>query len=79
MIIDLILDRKECIEIKKVDAYDPKTFYNDVMDYGEIGFGILRALDSGNDEDVKQELYKYLVKQDYNLEIKKFIDSVKWL
>lgn len=79
MIIDLILDRKDYIENNGIDAYDPRTFYHDVMAYGEIGFGILRALDSGDDEDVKKELYNYLVKQDYNLEIKKFIDSVKWL
>ena len=79
MIIDLILDRKDFIKIDKIDNYDPKTFYYNVLDYGEVGFGITRAMDSGNDENVKQELYNYLVEQDYNLEIKKFIDSVTWL
>jgi len=32
MIIDLILDRKDNKE------YNPRKFYNDIMNYGEIGF-----------------------------------------
>lgn len=79
MIIDLILDRKDYIEIDKVDTYDAKQFYNNVMAYGEVGYGITRALDCGSEQDVKRELYRYLVNNDYNLEIKKFIDSVQWL
>ena len=79
MIIDLILDRKDYIKIDKVDTYDPKTFYHDVMRYGETGFGITRAMDTGTEIEVKKSLYQYLVDQDYNLDIKKFIDSVEWL
>lgn len=78
MIIDLILDRKDYIEIDKVDTYDPRTFYHDVMQYGEAGFGITRAMDTGTELEVKRSLYQYLVEQDYNLDIKKFIDSVEW-
>lgn len=79
MIIDLILDRKDYIKIDKVDTYDPKTFYHDVMQYGETGFGITRAMDTGSEKDIKRELYQYIVDQDYNPDIKKFIDSVEWL
>lgn len=79
MIIDLILDRKDYIEIDKVDTYNAREFYYNVMGYGEVGHGITRALDYGTNEDVKKALYQYLVEQGYNLEIKKFIDSVDWL
>lgn len=79
MIIDLILDRKDYIEIEKIDRYVARLFYKDVKAYGEVGFGILSALESGNENAVKKALHDYLEKQDYNLEIKKFIDSVEWL
>lgn len=79
MIIDLILDRKDYIEIDKVDTYSPQEFYHDVMRYGEVGFGITRAMDTGTEIEVKRSLYQYIVDQDYNLGIKKFIDSVEWL
>ena len=79
MIIDLILDRKDYIEIDKIDTYDPRIFYHDVMRYGEVGFGITRAMDTGTELEVKKSLYQYLVDQDYNPDIKKFIDSVEWL
>ena len=79
MIIDLILDRKDFIKIDKIDNYDPKTFYYNVMGYGEVGYGIARAMDLGDEKNVKDELYNYLVDQDYNLNIKAFIDSVTWL
>ena len=79
MIIDLILDRKDYIKIDKVDTYDPKAFYHDVVQYGEVGFGITRAMDTGTEIEVKRSLYQYLVDQDYNPDIKKFIDSVEWL
>ena len=79
MIIDLILDRKDLIETYKFDLYEARRFYKDVMSYGDIGLGILKAMDYGDENDVKKELYNYLVKYDYNLNIKTFIDSVQWL
>ena len=49
------------------------------MRYGEVGFGITRAMDTGTELEVKKSLYQYLADQDYNPDIKTFIDSVEWL
>ncbi len=73
MIIDLILDRYHG------DAYDPKKFYDAVMDYEEgTEYPISRALDDGEEEDVKRALCDY-VDGEYNPNIKKYINAVEWL
>lgn len=73
MIIDLILDRYHG------DAYDPKKFYDAVMDYEEgTEYPISRALDGGEEEDVKRALCDY-IDGEYNPNIKKFINAVEWL
>lgn len=77
MIIDLILDRKDG------KWYKPKTFYNEVMEYGEIfgdiAWNIARAMDEGEEDDVKEELCHYIISQGYNLSICDYINSVNWL
>lgn len=73
MIIDRILDRRDG------DTYNPKQLYNDCMGYGEIGHGIARAMDSGTELDVKIELIKYVLLNDYYHEICKYILEVDWL
>ena len=77
MIIDLILNRKEG------SSYDAKTFYNEVTNWGSLGiiegFKIAEALDSGENADVKRELAKYIINQEYNLNIISYINSVNWL
>lgn len=76
MIIDLILDRKEGV------MYTPKQFYNDVMVYEslfDMGYPISRALDYGNEKQVKKALCDYITNNGYNENIKKYINSVKWL
>lgn len=77
MIIDLILDRKDGF------GYSPREFYNDVMEYGrefgEMAFKIARAMDMGEEEDVKNELCNYVIEQDYNPEICDYINNVNWL
>lgn len=74
MIIDKILDRYDG------DAYDPEDFYNAMMSYEEgTDFPISRALDSGEEEDIKRELCAYIDDGNYNPKIKVFINSVKWL
>jgi hypothetical protein len=40
---------------------------------------ILKALDVGTDYDVKKALCKYIIEQDYNIEIMYFILSNKWI
>lgn len=77
MIIDLILDRKDS------DAYNPKEFYNEVMEYSSIFEGafdyITKAMDYGNELDVKNALCTYIDSNDYNPEIKQYIKSKNWL
>lgn len=73
MIIDLILDRRDG------GFYTAERFYHDVMAYGEIGHGIARALDSGTNKDVKRELCAYIDAQEYNPEIKEYINLITWL
>ena len=77
MIIDLILDRKDGFR------YSPREFYDDVMEYGkifgEMAFKIARAMDMGEEDDVKRKLCNYIIEQGYNLEICDYINSVNWL
>lgn len=76
MIIDLILDKKDGLN------YDPKEFYNDVLIY-ENTFNfepkISLALDYGENSDVQKALCEYIEDNDYNPEIKDYINSVNWL
>jgi hypothetical protein len=74
MIIDLILDRYDG------DAYDPKEFYDMVMEYEEgTDYPISTALDGGEEEDIRRELCAYIDDGNYNPKIKDFINSVKGL
>ena len=73
MIIDGILDRKDG------EPYDPKTFYNYCMGYGEISHGITRAMDSGSNRDVQEELADYIIENDYNRDIIEYIYSKDWI
>lgn len=76
MIIDLILDRKDGF------GYNARQFYNDCMDYCEIfnfDYGIPRALDGWENEDVQRELCKYIIENDYNPAICEYVNSVDWL
>lgn len=73
MIIDLILDRKDGEE------YNARDFYYACLHYGEVGDDITRALDSGTEKDVKKALCDYVIDNDYNKNICKYINSVNWL
>lgn len=73
MIIDLVLNRKDG------KAYNPKEFYNEVSQYGSIGFDIADAMDSGTEEQVKRSLARYIVNENYNLDIITYINSQNWL
>ena len=79
MIIDLILDRKMSSE----DDYDSNMFYLGIMEYTdifpELSNPISRAMEEGEEEDVKRELCNYIEKCGYNPEIKDYINSVNWL
>ena len=64
-------------------AYNAKDFYNELQDYGEIfgdlAWNIARAMDEGNEEDVKRELCNYVITQGYSENICDYINSVEWL
>lgn len=73
MMIDKILDRKDG------QAYNPKQFYDEAVQYGEVATGIASALDSGEESDVKRALCDYIIKNDYNRALCGYINSVEWL
>lgn len=77
MIIDLILDRQCGV------PYNAKRFYDNVRDYESYNFGstgsIYKAMDYGDEKDVKEVLCKYIDRNKYNPGIKNYINSVSWL
>ena len=75
MIVDIILEAQYDPE-----CYDAKEFYDYVMDspFTEFRY-IARALDSGSNDDVREALCHYIDSQNYNPEIKDFINSFNWL
>ena len=77
MIIDLILDRRAG------DEYDPRRFYAEVSDYGEIwpdlAYPIARAMDGGDEAEVKAALCDYIECNGYPEDIAEYVNSVKWL
>lgn len=76
MIIDLILDRKDG------EPYNPKDFYTNVLAYEDtFNFepAISKAMDYGEEEDVKRALCDYINRQNYNPSICDYINSVNWL
>ena len=79
MVIDLILDRKDNAEYGGIDTYNAHDFYIDCLRYGPIADGITKAMDYGSEADVKRELCKYIIKNEYNEKICDYINSVNWL
>lgn len=82
MIIDLILDRKDFGAVFTDNGsvkYNANDFYRAIFDYGEIGFDITRALDCGTEQDTKRALCDYIDNEQYNPDIKDYINSVDWL
>ena len=73
MIIDLILDRKDG------DDYRPSEFYFNVLEYGEPGHGITRAMDAGTNRDVQKALADYILDNEYNPALCGYVYSVNWL
>lgn len=73
MIIDLICDRMDGVH------YEPARFYYGVMNYGEIGHEITRAMDAGTNADVQAALCEYIKKQGYNTELCNYINEREWL
>ena len=82
MIIDLILDRKDNEEATGYDTYDPYEFYREVMSYEsifEMPRDISAALDYGTEDDVRKALCDYIDREQYNSDIKDYVNSKMWL
>ena len=79
MIIDLILDRKDNEKLDGKDSYKAHDFYFDVMRYGKIGDEITSAMDYGTEADVKRALCNYIDNNEYNPEIKNYINAKAWI
>lgn len=75
MIIDIILDRKE----GAID-YAPETHLKAIYDYATDArmSDIARALDSGNENDVKAALMRYITVCGYPSALLDYIASVRW-
>lgn len=75
MIIDVILDRKD----GAID-YAPETHLKAIYDYATDArmSDIARALDSGNEADVRAALMCYISTCGYPLELLDYIASVRW-
>ena len=87
MIIDLILGRINNAKTAKArelpDPYNPREFYDGIMDWYELipetAGPIARAMDEGEEADVKKELCTYIDNHGYNPGIKKDINKLNWL
>jgi hypothetical protein len=82
MVIDVILDRQDDDTVWTDDGpvpYSPEAFYRAIVDYGDVAWGITRAMDSGTEADVKKALKQYITDNGYAERIKDYIDSVNWL
>jgi NH3-dependent NAD+ synthetase len=77
MVVDYILDRKAGI------PYNAHDFYMYCMEesgcFGGMLDEITRAMDEGEEVDVRRELCNYIKSNGYNKRICKYINSVNWL
>lgn len=76
MLVDLILDRRDSI------SYCPSEFEEEVKEYCEFFpsyIPVYNALTDGSEDDVKDELCRYIDEEWYgNTLIKDYIRSVSW-
>lgn len=72
MIIDLILDRFDGM------PYRANDFYFGVLEYGEDGHEITRAMDAGTEADARRALCSFAAAEGCGAEVIRFINSVTW-
>ena len=70
MVIDLILDRKEGFSDLNAEYLEDMKRYE--FDY------INAAIDTNDDDTIKAALSRYIEENEYNPEIKNYINSVNW-
>lgn len=77
MLVDLILDRRDGV------SYSPSEFEEEVKEYCETFpsyIPVYKALLGGSEDDVKDELCRYIDNEWYGSPlIKDYINSVNWL
>ena len=77
MLVDLILDRRDGV------SYSPSEFEEEVKEYCETSPSykpVYKALLGGSEDDVKDELCRYIDNEWYGSPlIKDYINSVNWL
>lgn len=74
MIIDLILDVQA-----DPASYVARNFYADMNSWKGYGWMIARAMDSGTNEDVQNELCRYVIENEYNPQVCRFILNFNWI
>lgn len=74
MIIDLILDVQA-----DPASYVARDFYADMNSWKGYGWMIARAMDSGTNEDVQNELCRYVIENEYNPQVCRFILNFNWI
>lgn len=77
MIIDRILDRYDA-EKEGDFEYNAHDFYLAIMDYGRMGDDITRAMDGGTEDDTRQALTDYIIRNGYNTRIIVWINQRTW-
>ena len=79
MLIDEILDRKADME-DGIFRYNPKKLYNYLIDSIPPSYhDVARAMDEGTNADVQAKMCEYIDLEEYNQNIKCFVNSVDWL
>lgn len=74
MIIDKILDRRAG---SRYTVASMRYLYDEAMLFHF--FPLARALDGGEERDIKRELCAYIDAGGYNPAIKEYVNSVEWL
>ena len=74
MIIDEILTIQS-----DPDSYVARNFYAEMNCWRGYGWMIARAMDSGTNEDVQNELCRYVMECGYNPQVCRFILSFNWI
>lgn len=79
MLIDKILDRKADME-NGFFRYDTKELYDYLIDSIHPSYhDVARAMDKGSNTEVQAEMCAYIDLEEYNPDIKWFVNSVDWL
>lgn len=79
MLIDAILDRR-ADRNDGIYNYNPKRFYEYINGFGIESYDrVAHAMDKGSNTEVQAEMCAYIDLEEYNPNIKCFVNSVDWL